>query len=42
MKRIKMSLKKANKLSSARVSTISNPFIVFGFYDILEKDSSQI
>ena len=40
MKRIKMSLKKANKLSSARVSTISNPFIVFGFYDILEKDSS--
>ena len=36
MKRNRMSLKKANIISSARKSATSNPFIVFGFYDTLE------
>ena len=35
------SLKKINMISSARKSTISNPFIVFGFYDTLEKVMSE-
>ena len=37
MKRNRMSLKKANMISSARKSATSNPFIVFAFYDKLEK-----
>ena len=36
-KRNRMSLKKANMISSARKSTTSNPFIVFGFYDTLKE-----
>ena len=39
--RNRMSLKKAKTISSARKSPTSNPFIVFGFYDILEKVVSK-
>ena len=41
MKHNRMSLKKANMISSAQKSATSNPFIVFGFYDILEKVMSE-
>ena len=32
-----MSLKKANIISSARTSATSNPFIIYDFYDVLER-----
>ena len=41
MKRNRISLKKANMISSARKSANSNSFIVFGFYDTLEKVMSE-
>ena len=37
MNRNNLSLKKANMISSARKSVTSNPFLVYDFYDILEK-----
>ena len=41
MKCNRMSLKKSNTISSAWKSAASNPFIVFGFYDTLEKVMSE-
>ena len=41
MKRNRMSLKKANMIPLARKSATSNPFVVFGFYDTLEKVMSE-
>ena len=41
MKRNRISLKKANMISSAQKSANSNSFIVFGFYDTLEKVMSE-
>ena len=41
MKRNRISLKKANMISSARKSANSNSFIAFGFYDTLEKVMSE-
>ena len=41
MKCNRMSLKKANMTSSAWKFATSNPFIVFGFYDTLEKVMSE-
>ena len=32
-----LSLKKANMISSARKSATSNPFVIFDFYDVIEK-----
>ena len=37
MARNKLSMKKANMISSARKSATSNPFIIFDFYDVLDK-----
>ena len=37
MKCNRISLKKPNMTSSAWKSATSNPFLVFGFYDTLEK-----
>ena len=37
MNRNNLSLKKANMISSARKSATSNPFIIYDFYDVLEK-----
>ena len=37
MKRNNLSMKKANMISSARKSATSNPFIIFDFFDIIEK-----
>ena len=37
MKRNNLSLKKANLISKARKSTTSNPFLIFGFYEMLQK-----
>ena len=37
MKHNRISLKKPNMTSSAWKSATSNPFLVFGFYDTLEK-----
>ena len=36
MARNKLSMKKANMISSARKSATSNPFIIFDFYDVLD------
>ena len=41
MKHNRMSLKKANMISSAGKSATSNPFIVSGLYDTLEKVMSE-
>ena len=41
MKCNRMSLKKANMISSARKSATSNPFIVFEIYDTLDKVMSE-
>ena len=41
MKCNRMSLKKANMTSSAWKFATSNPIIVFGFYDTLEKVMSE-
>ena len=41
MKHNRISLKKPNMTSSAWKSTTSNPFLVFGFYDTLEKVMSE-
>ena len=37
MKRNQLSLKKANLISTARKSNTSKPFLIFGFYDLLQK-----
>ena len=37
MKRNKLSFKKANMINAARKSAISNPFIIYNFYDQLDK-----
>ena len=37
MDRNHLSMKKANMISSARKSSTSNPFIIYDFYDVLEK-----
>ena len=37
MNRNKLSLKKANMISSARKSATSNPFVIYDFYDVIEK-----
>ena len=37
MTRNKLSMKKANMISSASKSATSNPFIIFDFYDVLDK-----
>jgi len=39
MKRNHLTLKKAEMISTARMSNTSNPFIIFDFYDTLEKVS---
>ena len=41
IRRNRMSFKKAKMIFSARKSATSNPFIVFGFYDILVKVMSE-
>ena len=41
MERNRLSLKKANMISSARKSATSNPFIIFDFFDQLEKVVSE-
>ena len=41
MKGNRISLKKANMISSAGKSATSNPFIVIGFCDTLEKVMSE-
>ena len=37
MKRNRLSLKKAGMISSARISNTSNPFIIYDYYNVLEK-----
>ena len=37
MQRNQLSLKKAEMISSARISNTSNPFIIYDFFDQLEK-----
>ena len=41
MKRNKLTHKKAEMISSARLSNTSNAFIIYDFYDLLEKVSSS-
>ena len=36
-KRNKLTMKKAEMISSARLSNTANPFIIYDFYDQLEK-----
>ena len=37
MRRNKLSTKRANIISSAQKSSISNLFLIFGFYDVIEQ-----
>ena len=37
MRRHNLSLKKANMICSARKLATSNPFLIYGFYDLLEQ-----
>jgi len=37
MNRNSLSMKKANMLSSARRSATSNPFIIYDFYEVIDK-----
>lgn len=37
MERNRLSMKKANMISTARLSAMANPFVIYDFYDTIEK-----
>ena len=41
LRRNKLTMKKAEMISSSRMSNTENPFIIYDFYDTLEKVSCQ-